>query len=181
MQNELRGGLDGWDFKNYILGFLFYRFIGDDFAQYIDRQNGIDKEVAADDPARYHNLEDSAAEDWKEDLVEEKGFFIYPSQLFENVVKKSKDNEDLNEELAQVFTDIEHSSAGTPSEDDFKNLFIDLDINSTMAAVPSLASEYKACITKAKSALLLGARTPAGEKRSSLISRGLSSPAHLIE
>ena len=130
MQNELRGGLDGWDFKNYILGFLFYRFIGDDFAEYIDRQNGISKEAAADDPARYQNLKDSEVEDWKEDLVEEKGFFIYPSQLFENVVKKSKDNQDLNEELAQVFTDIEQSSAGTPSEDDFKNLFIDLDINS---------------------------------------------------
>jgi type I restriction enzyme M protein len=130
LQNELRGGLDGWDFKNYILGFLFYRFISDDFAAYIDEQNGIKKKAPVDDPQRYANLSDKEVEDWKSDLVEEKGFFIYPSQLFSNMVRNAKDNPDLNEDLARVFSDIEASSIGASSEEDFKNLFIDLDINS---------------------------------------------------
>lgn len=130
LQNELRGGLDGWDFKNYILGFLFYRFIGDAFANYIDEQNGVERGTPSDDPRRYRNLADTEVEEWKADLVEEKGFFIYPSQLFINVVKTAKANEDLNEDLVRVFKDIEASSVGTASENDFKHLFIDLDINS---------------------------------------------------
>jgi type I restriction enzyme M protein len=130
LQNQLRGGLDGWEFKNYILGFLFYRFISDDFSNYIDEQNNIDKSVQSSDLRRYQNLSDAEVESWKPDLVGEKGFFIYPSQLFINVVKAAKSNQNLNEELAQVFKDIEGSSVGTASENDFKHLFIDVDINS---------------------------------------------------
>lgn len=124
--NDLRGSVDGWDFKNYVLGTLFYRYISENLTSYINKgewENG-------DESFDYAKLTDNEAEQAREDLVVEKGFFILPSQLFENVRKKASQDENLNETLEKVFISIEASSQGTDSEDDFKGLFSDFDVNS---------------------------------------------------
>ncbi|WP_297017388.1 type I restriction-modification system subunit M [uncultured Dialister sp.] len=125
--NGLRGSVDGWDFKQYVLGMLFYRYISENLTKYIN-----DGEHAAGDTAfNYAELSDEDAEGAKEGLVEEKGFFILPSMLFENVRKAAdKDSTDLNEKLEKVFAYIEGSAVGTESEDDLSGLFDDMDVNS---------------------------------------------------
>jgi type I restriction enzyme M protein len=124
--NDLRGSVDGWDFKQYVLGMLFYRYISENITAYI---NAGEHEV--DDTAfDYAKLSDRDAEQAREDLVKTKGFFILPSELFENVRKRAKDDENLNETLEGVFKDIEASAQGTDSEDNFKGLFDDIDVNS---------------------------------------------------
>ena len=124
--NELRGSVDGWDFKSYVLGFLFYRFISEDLRSYINKgeqdYGNADYDYAAE--------QDSVAVEGKDDIVAEKGYFILPSQLFENVRKGAASDENLNVTLAQVFDSIEGSANGTPSEEDFKGLFDDIDVNS---------------------------------------------------
>jgi type I restriction enzyme M protein len=125
--NDLRGSVDGWDFKQYILGMLFYRFISENLSNYI---NGEEQRTGADD-FNYADLSDDAAEFGREDTVKEKGFYILPSELFENVRKRAKNEENLNEILSGIFRNIENSAKGADSEDDIKGLFDDLDVNSS--------------------------------------------------
>ena len=120
--NDVRGSVDGWDFKQYVLGSLFYRFISENFANYIE---GGDKSV------NYAGLSDDIiTPEIKADAVKTKGYFIYPSQLFKNVVANANTNPDLNTELKQIFNDIENSAIGYPSEQDIKGLFADFDTTS---------------------------------------------------
>ena len=134
IQNTLRGasGIEPNEFKNYILGFLFYRYLSEDFAAYIDKENGV-KDPASD--KAYANLSNKEAEEWKQSLIDEKGYFIKPSQLFANVTEEAPRNEHLNELLADTFADIEASSHGSASEDDFSGLFEDVDMNSKSIGV----------------------------------------------
>ena len=125
--NELRGSVDGWDFKQYVLGMLFYRYISENITNYINRLQAEAGEKDFD----YARFNDTDAASVKEDIVREKGFFILPSQLFCNVRRNAKNNDDLNETLASVFKAIEHSALGTASESDLKGLFDDLDVNSS--------------------------------------------------
>lgn len=124
--NDLRGAVDGWDFKQYVLGMLFYRFISENLTSYInedERRNGS-KDFD------YANLSDKKAEFGRADTVKEKGFYILPSELFINVRKNARNDANLNETLADVFRNIENSAKGTESESDLKGLFDDLDVNS---------------------------------------------------
>ena len=124
--NDLRGSVDGWDFKQYVLGRLFYRYISENLSAYVDR----DERAAGNANFRYAGLSDTDAESARGDLVRTKGFFILPSQLFENVRARAANDENLNETLSAIFRAIEASSQGTESEDDFRGLFDDLDVNS---------------------------------------------------
>lgn len=125
--NDLRGSVDGWDFKSYVLGILFYRFISENLTVYLN-----ELEVAAGEPDfDYTNLADHDAEFGRKDTVAEKGFYILPSELFVNVRKRAEDDENLNETLQKVFKNIESSAVGADSEDDLKGLFDDLDVNSS--------------------------------------------------
>lgn len=120
--NDVRGAVDGWDFKQYVLGTLFYRFISENFASYIE---------AGDDSIQYAKLADSViTANIKDDAVKTKGYFIYPSQLFINVTAKAQNNESLNTDLARIFAAIESSASGYPSERDIKGLFADFDTTS---------------------------------------------------
>jgi type I restriction enzyme M protein len=120
--NDVRGAVDGWDFKQYVLGALFYRFISENFAAYIE---GGDESVV------YANLADSViTPEIKEDAVKTKGYFIYPSQLFAKVAASAYSNESLNTDLATLFAAIEASANGYPSEQDIKGLFADFDTTS---------------------------------------------------
>ena len=124
--DELRGAVDGWDFKNYVLGTMFYRYISENITAYINQG-----EVEAGNTSfDYAKMSDNEAETAREGLVEEKGFFILPSELFENVLKKCDDDENLNETLEKVFRHIEESAKGSESESDFAGLFDDFDVNS---------------------------------------------------
>lgn len=124
--NELRGSVDGWDFKSYVLGFLFYRFISEDLTNYINKGEWESGNKGYD----YLDEKDSVAIEGKDDIVQEKGYFILPSQLFQNIRKNAKNDENLNVTLAGVFDSIEGSANGTASEADFKGLFDDIDVNS---------------------------------------------------
>lgn len=124
--NDLRGSVDGWDFKQYVLGMLFYRYISENMSNYV---NNIQREAGVDD-FEYANLSDEEAEEAREFLVNAKGFFILPSELFCNVLSKARNDENLNETLERIFNNIEASAQGTDSEDDFKGLFDDIDVNS---------------------------------------------------
>jgi type I restriction enzyme M protein len=124
--NDLRGSVDGWDFKQYVLGMLFYRYISENLTIYINRG---ERETGAKD-FDYASLSDREAEEARADLVQTKGFFILPSELFENVRARAAADENLNETLEKVFQNIERSAQGSPSEDDFKGLFDDIDVNS---------------------------------------------------
>ena len=124
--DEMRGSVDGWDFKSYILGTLFYRYISENIANYIDRGEW----ESGNKDFNYAELPDDVAEGAREEMVGVKGFFILPSQLFENVCKVCDADPDLNITLENIFTSIENSAKGTASEDDFKGLFADLDVNS---------------------------------------------------
>lgn len=121
--NQLRGSVDGWDFKQYVLGMLFYRFISENLTKYIN-----DNEP--DDNFDYAKISNDQAEFGRSDTVKEKGFYILPSELFTNVVKNAKNDPNLNETLSRIFKDIESSANGTDSEDDIKGLFDDLNVNS---------------------------------------------------
>jgi type I restriction enzyme M protein len=123
--NDLRGSVDGWDFKQYVLGFLFYRFISENLTNYI---NSEEQKAGASD-FDYAKISDDQAEFGRADTVREKGFYILPSELFENVRKQAKNDDNLNETLSGVFRNIELSAQGTDSEDDIKGLFDDLDVN----------------------------------------------------
>ena len=124
--DELRGAVDGWDFKNYVLGTMFYRYISEDLTNYINQG----EREAGDSEFDYAQMPDEEAEGAKESLVQEKGFFILPSDLFCNVCKIAETDENLNERLERIFNSIENSAKGSESEDDFKGLFDDFDVNS---------------------------------------------------
>lgn len=120
--NDVRGSVDGWDFKQYVLGTLFYRFISENFANYIE---------AGDESVNYAQLPDEIiTPDIKTDAIKTKGYFIYPSQLFKNIAANAGSNPNLNTDLKQIFTDIENSATGFPSEQDIKGLFADFDTTS---------------------------------------------------
>lgn len=121
--NEVRGAVDGWDFKQYVLGSLFYRFISENFSAYIEQgDESIDYAAYSDEEIDAFGI--------KEDAIKSKGYFIYPSQLFKNVVKNANTNNNLNIELADIFADIEASAVGFDSEKDIKGLFADFDTKS---------------------------------------------------
>jgi type I restriction enzyme M protein len=125
--NDLRGSVDGWDFKSYILGTLFYRFISENLTNYINKG----ERDAGEQDFDFAKLPDNDAEFAREEIVKEKGFFILPSELFENVRRRAAQDENLNETLERVFKNIEGSAVGNDSEDDLKGLFDDLNVNST--------------------------------------------------
>ena len=124
--DELRGSVDGWDFKSYVLGMMFYRYISENLANYIN-EGEIE---AGNDGFDYVLLSDEDAEQAREDLVKTKGFFILPSELFCNVRKQAANDENLNMTLERVFNHIEDSAKGSESEDNFAGLFDDIDVNS---------------------------------------------------
>lgn len=124
--DELRGAVDGWDFKNYVLGTMFYRYISENITNYINEG----EMEAGNTDFDYAQMSDDDAEEAREGLVQEKGFFILPSELFCNVRSKAKDDENLNETLEKVFRHIEESAKGSESESDFAGLFDDFDVNS---------------------------------------------------
>ncbi|SKC50419.1 type I restriction-modification system subunit M [Okibacterium fritillariae] len=125
--NDLRGSVDGWDFKSYVLGMLFYRFISENLTAYINKGEHAAGEVDFD----YARLADEQAEFGRTETVAEKGFYILPSDLFQNVRRGAPLDANLNETLERVFKDIEGSALGADSEDDLKGLFDDLDVNSS--------------------------------------------------
>ncbi len=124
--NDMRGSVDGWDFKTYVLGMLFYRFISENLTSYINDHQRRAGDTAFD----YATLADEMAEYGRKETVAEKGFFILPSELFQNVRAKAKNDQNLNETLAHIFRNIEGSAVGSASENDLKGLFDDLDVNS---------------------------------------------------
>jgi len=138
--NEVRGSVDGWDFKHFVLGALFYRFISENFTNYIE---------GGDESIKYADLADSViTSDIKDDAVKTKGYFIYPSQLFVNVAKTANTNPDLNTDLKAIFDAIESSANGYDSEQDIKGLFADFDTTSTRLgnAVPDKNSRLAAVL-----------------------------------
>jgi type I restriction enzyme M protein len=121
--NDVRGSVDGWDFKHFVLGALFYRFISENFTLYIE---------AGDESIVYASLPDTViTPEVKDDAIKTKGYFIYPSQLFNNVSKTANTNPNLNTDLKAIFDAIENSANGYPSESDIKGLFADFDTTST--------------------------------------------------
>jgi len=120
--NDVRGAVDGWDFKQYVLGTLFYRFISENFASYIE---------GGDESINYAALNDIAiTPDIRDDAIKTKGYFIYPSQLFSRVAASANTNDSLNTDLASIFSAIETSALGYPSERDIRGLFADFDTTS---------------------------------------------------
>lgn len=124
--NELRGSVDGWDFKQYVLGMMFYRFISENITSYINKN----EHKSGNTDFNYEDLSDEMAENARSQIVQEKGFFILPSELFVNVAKNAEQDENLNTTLETIFKNIESSANGTDSEDNLKGLFDDLDVNS---------------------------------------------------
>lgn len=124
--NDLRGSVDGWDFKNYVLGILFYRFISENITKYINEEEA----KAGNQGFNYADISDADAELGRAVTVSEKGFYILPSELFVNVRKRAAFDPNLNETLNAIFNAIENSAKGAESEDDMKGLFDDIDVNS---------------------------------------------------
>lgn len=151
--NDLRGSVDGWDFKSYVLGILFYRFISENLTSYLNREERKTGNTDFD----YSKISDEDAEFGRVDTVKEKGFYILPSELFENVCKKAKNDANLNETLSKVFNNIENSAKGTESEDDLKGLFDDIDVNSNkLGATVTKRNELLTKIIEAIGGLKLG-------------------------
>ena len=120
--NEVRGAVDGWDFKQFVLGTLFYRFISENFTNFIE---------GGDESVNYANMSDDViTPEIKDDATRTKGYFIYPAQLFVNIAKNADNNPNLNTDLAAIFDAIESSANGYPSEHDIKGLFADFDTTS---------------------------------------------------
>lgn len=124
--DDLRGAVDGWDFKSYVLGIMFYRYISENLTKYINEE----QQEAGLENFNYEEFSDSQAKEAKDYIVNSKGFFMLPSELFCNVRKRAPYDENLNETLEKVFRNIEQSAKGTESEYDFAGLFDDVDVNS---------------------------------------------------
>ena len=125
--NDLRGSVDGWDFKNYVLGFRFYRFISEDLAAHL---KAFEAEAGNPDFDYATISDEDVDDDARSQTISEKGYFIYPSELFRNVAARAETDNNLNETLARIFKNIEGSAMGTDSESDMKGLFSDIDVNS---------------------------------------------------
>jgi len=153
--NDLRGSVDGWDFKAYVLGAIFYRFISENICDYI-------KELMAEagqPDFDYTTISDEMAENIRQKMVEEKGYFILPSQLFQNVVKNAGQDENLNEHLTAIFRSIEASAIGTPSEDDMRGLFSDFSVdNIKLGPTVILRNQRLAKVLYAVSQMDLGSK-----------------------
>ena len=126
--NELRGSVDGWDFKQYVLGLLFYRFISENIENYVNEN----QRKAGIEDFEYRNISDEEALLGKTQILEEKGLFILPSELFCNVRKNADKNENLNVVISNIFNNIESSASGTASENDVKGLFDDFTIDNKL-------------------------------------------------
>ena len=151
--DELRGAVDGWDFKNYVLGTMFYRYISENLCNYIN-SGEID---AGNTDFDYARMTDAEAEEAREGLVQEKGFFILPSELFCNVCARAAEDENLNETLETVFRHIEESAKGSDSEGSFAGLFDDYDVNSNkLGATVAKRNEKLVKLLKGVAAMNLG-------------------------
>lgn len=151
--NDLRGSVDGWDFKSYVLGMLFYRFISENLTNYLNKEEWRTGKTDFD----YSKIKDSDAEFGRAETIHEKGFYILPSELFTNVCKNAKTDPNLNETLGQIFKNIENSAKGTDSEDDLKGLFDDIDVNSNkLGATVQKRNELLVKIMEAINSLKLG-------------------------
>lgn len=126
--NDLRGSVDGWDFKQYVLGMLFYRFISENLVNFINEQQ---RRVSGSPDFDYMALSDKDAEFGRKEIINSKGYFILPSELFQNIRINCRNDQNLNETLAKVFKNIENSAKGFDSENDLKGLFDDIDVNSS--------------------------------------------------
>ena len=140
--NDLRGSVDGWDFKQYVLGTLFYRYVSEKLTDYLNAE----EREAGDTEFDYAALPDDEAMAEKDNIVQILGFFIPPSELFQNVLARAETNESLNETLEQVFRHIESSATGTPSQDDLTGLFDEFDVNSSKLG--ATVKERNAKLTK---------------------------------
>ena len=126
--NDLRGAVDGWTFKAYVLGAIFYRYISEDICRYV-----AELQAAAGVPDfDYSTMSDEEAETAHEMIVDEKGYFILPSQLFKNVLKTADQDENLNNHLSKIFRDIESSPGDKPSKEKIAGLFSDFAVDNTM-------------------------------------------------
>ena len=153
--NDLRGSVDGWDFKNYVLGFLFYRFISEDLTAHLNREEAEAGNSGFDYACDV--ADDDIDDDIRRQTIDEKGFFIYPSELFKNVVARAEDDDNLNETLSRIFKNIEGSAIGTDSESDMKGLFSDIDVNSPkLGATVSKRNELLTKIMQKIGAMNLG-------------------------
>ena len=139
--DELRGSVDGWDFKSYVLGTMFYRYISENLASYINAGE-ID---AGDKDFDYAKLPDSVAEEIRDEMINSKGFFMLPSELFCNIRQRAAQDENLNETLEKVFTHIEESAKGSFSEASFAGLFDDFDVNSNKLGATVAKRNEKLC------------------------------------
>ena len=153
--NELRGAVDGWEFKAYVLGSIFYRFISENICDYIHQLMA----AAGQPDFDYTTISDDFAENIRKKMVEEKGYFILPSQLFQNVVKTAEKDENLNERLTNIFRSIEASAIGTPSEDDLRGLFSDFTVdNSALGSTVIKRNQLLARVLQAVSQMDLGSK-----------------------
>ncbi len=153
--NDLRGAIDGWNFKAYVLGSIFYRFISENMCDYF---NGRMHELGQTD-FNYADMPDEQAIGGKKDAVQTKGFFILPSQLFQNVVKNAEKDENLNEHLSSIFRNIEGSAKGTPSEEDLRGLFSDFAVdNAELGGTVIKRNQLLAKVLKTVAAMDLGSK-----------------------
>ena len=153
--NDLRGAVDGWEFKAYVLGSIFYRFISENICDYIHQLMA----AAGQPDFDYATITDEMAENIRKKMVEEKGYFILPSQLFQNVVKIAEKDENLNERLTNIFRSIEASAVGTPSEDDLRGLFSDFTVdNSALGSTVIKRNQLLARVLQAVSQMDLGSK-----------------------
>lgn len=142
----LRGAVDGWDFKQYVLGTMFYRYLSENFAEYVNEgENKVKRENGEPEDFNYALMADEDAEVARNDLIQEKGFFIKPSELFCNVIKNAKNDECLNETIETVFRNIENSARGTASENTFAGLFDDFDVNNKKLGLTVPARNERLC------------------------------------
>ena len=125
--NDLRGSVDGWDFKQYVLGMLFYRFISENLTNYLNEE---ERKVDGSSEFDYTKLDDASAEFGRKGTILDKGFYILPSELFQNVRKNARNDKDLNVTLTRIFRNIESSAKWAESENDMRGLFDDMDVNS---------------------------------------------------
>ena len=153
--NDLRGSVDGWEFKAYVLGSIFYRFISENICDYIHQ---LMKEAGQPD-FDYTTISDEMAERIRQKMVEEKGYFILPSQLFQNVAKNADKDENLNEHLTSIFRSIEASAVGTASEDDLRGLFSDFSVDSqSLGSTVIKRNQLLAKVLKTVAQMELGSR-----------------------
>ena len=153
--NDLRGSVDGWEFKAYVLGSIFYRFISENICDYIHQ---LMKEAGQPD-FNYAAIDDTMAENIRKKMVEEKGYFILPSQLFQNIVKTADKDENLNEKLTAIFRSIEASAIGSASEDDLRGLFSNFSVESAaLGSTVIKRNQLLAKVLKTVASMDLGSR-----------------------